>query len=167
VRRFVANAASLVLGVRAEMLQHVPFLWSKSRLLLLSHPLRGNLSQLVRAGFTDEDSNFIICRLPATLHGESLDCSVPLCTPNAVLFEQFIRDTTNLESMVFTFRIAARLYFITQTAHLTGQRVPVNLGQVCTPFIKPGCLERLPAALDPVIGNVGSSEILRPGSFNL
>ena len=139
------------------MLQRVPFVWSKSGLLLFSHLLRGDFRQLVRAGFTDEDGNFVIGWLAAMLHGESLDCGVPLRAPHAVLFEQFIRDTTNLESMIFAFGIAARLYLVSQTAHLTRQRVPVNLRQVCTPFIQPRCLQRLPAALHAVIGQIGSN----------
>ena len=151
------DAGSLLLGVRAEMLQRVPFVWSKSGLLLFSHLLRGDFRQLVRAGFPDEDSNFVIGWLAAMLYGESLDCGVPLRAPHAVLFEQFIRDTTNLESMIFPLGIAARLYLVSQTAHLTSERIPVNLCQVCTPFIKPRCLERLPAALHSVIGQIGSN----------
>src|SRR5271165_6352743 len=139
------------------MLQRVPFVWSKSGLLLFSHLLRGDFRQLVRAGFPDEDSNFVIGWLAAMLYGESLDCGVPLRAPHTVLFEQFIRDTTNLESMIFTFGIAAQFYFVAQAAHLTGKRVPVDLGQVCTPFVKPGCLKRLPEALDSVKCQVGSN----------
>ena len=125
------------MGVREEMLQRVPFVGSKASLLLFSHLLRGDFSQLVGAGFTDEDGNFVIGWLAAMLRGESLNCGVSLRAAHAVLFEQFIRDTTNLKPMIFAFGIAARLYFVSQTAHLTRQRVPVNLRQVCPPFIKP------------------------------
>jgi hypothetical protein len=105
----VKNARSLLLGVRAEMLQRVLFFRGKSGLLLFSHLLRSNLCQFVRPGFTDQYSNFVIGWLAAMLDGESLDCGVALRTPHTVLFEQFIRDTTNLESMIFAFGIAARL----------------------------------------------------------
>ena len=61
------NAGSLLQGVRVEMLQRVLFVWSKAGLLLFSHLLRGDFRQLVRAGFTDEDSNFVIGWLAAML----------------------------------------------------------------------------------------------------
>ncbi|MGA7857779.1 MAG: hypothetical protein WCA11_07635, partial [Terracidiphilus sp.] len=124
-------------------------------MLLFSHLLCGDFSQLVGAGFTDKDGNFVVGWLAAMLRGESLNCGVSLCAAHAVPFEQFIRDTTNLKPMIFAFGITARFYFVSETAHLTGQGVPVNLGQVCTPFIKPSCLECLPAALDSVIRQVG------------
>jgi len=98
------------MGVRAEMLQRMPLVWSKSGLLLFSHPLRGDFRQLIRARLTDEDSNFVIGWLAAMLCGESLDCGVPLRAAHAVLFEQFIRDTANLESVILAFGIATRLY---------------------------------------------------------
>ncbi|MGB6689011.1 MAG: hypothetical protein WBE76_14345 [Terracidiphilus sp.] len=144
-------------GLRAEMVQRVLFPRGKPGLLLFSHLVRCDFSQLVRAGFTDEDGNFVIGWLAAMLCGESLDCCVPLRTPHAIPFEQFVRDPTNLESVIFAFGIAARLYLVSQGAHLAGQRVPVNLGQVSTPFIKPRCLQSLPASFDSVIGQVGSN----------
>ncbi len=76
---------NLLLGVRVEVLQGVAFVWSKSGLLLFSNLLRGDFRQLVRAGFADENSNFVICRLAAMRYGESLDCGVTLRAPHAVL----------------------------------------------------------------------------------
>src|SRR6266567_5132107 len=85
-RWFVKNAASLLLGVRAEMLKRMPLVWTKPRLLLFSHLLRSDFRQLVCAGFPDKDSNFVIGWLTAMLCGESLDCGVPLRASHAVLF---------------------------------------------------------------------------------
>jgi len=96
-----------------------------------------------------------ICWLAALLCCESLDCGVPPRAPHAAFFEQFIRDTPNLESVMLAIGVAARPYLISQAAHLTDQRIPANLDQARTPLIELGCLERLPSALDSVIGQVG------------
>jgi hypothetical protein len=131
------NARIVFRGFRAEILKRFPFFRGKTGLLLFSHLRRGDFRQLVRAGFPDEDSNFVIGWPAAMLCGESLDCFVPLRAPQTVLFEQFICDASNFETMVFAFGIAARLYLVSKTAHLAGERIPVNLCQECTPFISP------------------------------
>jgi len=45
----------------------------------------------------------------AMLQSEPFDSRITLRAPHAVLFEQFFRDTNNVESMIFAFGIAARL----------------------------------------------------------
>jgi hypothetical protein len=61
-----------------EVLQRLPFVWSESGLLLFSYLLRGDLRQLVSAGFTDENRIFVIGRFSAMLFGEPHDCGVAL-----------------------------------------------------------------------------------------
>ncbi len=86
-RWFVKNAGSLLQGARVETLQRIAFVWSKSGSLLFSHLLRGDFRQLLRSGFTDKHSDFVIGWSPATFQSELLNCGVRLGAPYAVLFE--------------------------------------------------------------------------------
>jgi hypothetical protein len=123
-------------------------------LLLFSHPFCCDLGQLLRARFANENGNFVIGWFAAMFNDESSDGGITLRAPYTVLFKQFLRDTSNLESMISSFGIATWLDFISQTENFTCQRVSIDLRQVRAPFIQPRCLESLPATLDSAISKI-------------
>jgi hypothetical protein len=101
----------------------------KASLLLFSDLFCRDFRQLFRATFTDKHCDFVIGWLATTFQSESLNSGVTLCAPDAVPFEQHIRDTTDLKSLILCFGITAWLDFVAQTAYLAGQRVSIDLSQ--------------------------------------
>ena len=102
-------------GFCTEMLQYLPFLLCQTALLLLPHLLGCYFRQFLSTGFANQDSNLVISWLAAMLNDESFDGSIPLGAPDTVLFKQFIRNSANLESMIFSSGIATRLNLIPST----------------------------------------------------
>jgi hypothetical protein len=155
--RFVKNARSLLQGLLSGDLAACAVLWSKSGLLLFSHLLRGDFRQLVRAGFTDEDGNFVIGWLAAMLCGESLDQRRPAarsarCTFRAIHSrhrESRIHDLCLWNRGAALFRIPGR------APHAPARSGKPRSGMHAVH--KARCLERLPAALNSVIGQIGSN----------
>src|ERR1039458_10088020 len=104
-----------------EILQRAALFGKQSGLLLLPQSLRRDFRQLVGAGFSDEDGDFVIGWLAAMFQSESLDGGVPLHAAHAVLLEQFVGDTANLKTAISAFGITARLNFISQAIYFPRQ----------------------------------------------
>ena len=92
-------------------------------------------------------------RRPVCL-GERLDGLIPLLAALTVRAEQVLRDASNLKPQVTAPRIVPVVDVVPERAHPVGERIPVDLGQVRALGVDVRRLERLPASLGPVVGQI-------------
>ena len=113
-----------------------------------------DLDQLVRSGFPDQDGHFVVGRAAARLLRERLDGLIPLLAALTVRAEQVLRDASNLKPHVTAPRIVPVVNVVPEPAHLVGERIPVDLGQVRALGVDVRRLQRLPASLGPVVRQI-------------
>ena len=99
----------------------------------------------------------------ATCWAEFLDRKPPAIRGNAPIveqsgpggvFAQVLRDASNLKPQVTAPRIVPVVNVVSEGAHLVGERIPVDLGQIRPLGIDVRRLERLPASLGPVVRQI-------------
>ena len=84
---------------------------------------------------------------------------VALLATLTVFFEQFIGDTLDLKTQVLALGAAPVLDLIAQRPHFAGKRVPVDFSQVRPLLVDIGGLQRLPAALSAVVGQISGNRV--------
>jgi hypothetical protein len=84
---------------------------------------------------------------------------VALLATLTVFFEQFIGDTLDLKTQVLALGAAPVLDLIAQRPDFAGKRVPVDFSQVRPLLVDSGGLQRLPAALSAVVGQISGNRV--------
>jgi hypothetical protein len=72
--------------------------------------------------------------------GEFLDCCIPLGTALAVLVEEILGESCDLESLVTTTNIVTVFNLVAKGAYLASQGIAIDLGQVAATFVQTGSL---------------------------
>src|SRR5437764_980823 len=83
------------------------------------------------SGVADQDGHFVVGRATALRPGERLDGLIPLLTALTVRAEQVLRGASNLEAQVTAPPIVPMINVVPERAYLVGERIPVNLRQIC------------------------------------
>jgi hypothetical protein len=98
------------------------------------------LLQLVRSCFPDQYRNLVVCGRAPTLASELLNGRIPLGTALAVLVEEVLGESCDLESPVTTTNIVTVFNVVAQGAYFASQGIAIDLGQVAPTLVKTGSL---------------------------
>jgi hypothetical protein len=88
--------------------------------------------------------------------GELLNCRIPLGTALAVLVEEVLGESCDLESLVTTTNVVTVFNLVTKDTHFACESVAIDLGQIAATFIQAGSLQSLPPPFSPIVGKIGS-----------
>ena len=117
-----SNPATDVTARRASHpRQHLLFVRSQPRPLLLAQFARRNLGEFVGARFSNQNRDLVVGRSPSVLLHESRDSQIALTAPLAELREQFRRDASDLEAGITPLRVALALDFVAEAPSLREQ----------------------------------------------
>src|SRR5580698_3830390 len=100
----------------------------------------GDLDELVGTRLSHEYRDFIVRRWPAILFRELLDGFVALPASLAVFVAKLFGDAANLKAAIPPFRVAAILDFIAERPYLAGERIAVDLSEICPALVNARCL---------------------------
>src|SRR5579864_123549 len=139
--------------------KRLPLIRGHSFLLKVTDSLGRYFLKLVSPRFPDEYRNLVVCGRAPALPSEFLNGRIPLGTALAVLVEEVLGESCDLESLVTTTNIVTVFNLVTKGAYFASQDIAIDLGQVATTFVQTGSLERLPTSFGPIIGEIGSDRV--------
>jgi hypothetical protein len=74
----------------------------------------------------------------------------------AVLVEEVLRESCDLESLVTTTNIVTIFNLVAKGAYFASQGIAIDLGQVAATLVQTGSLQRLPTSFSPIESQIGS-----------
>src|ERR1700687_4368205 len=126
------------LSLVQPLTKHLLLIRRQSVLLKVADSLGRYLLQLVGPRFPDEYRNLVVCWRTPALASEFLNGRIALGTPLAVLVEQALGESSDLESFVTTTNIVTVFDLVTKGAHFASQGIAIDLGEIATTFVQAG-----------------------------
>jgi hypothetical protein len=116
----------------------------------------GDFDELVGAGVTHQNGDFVVGGVAASGGDEVLNGTIALLATLAVFGEELLGDAADLEAQVAPFGIRAVVDLVTEGTDVACQGVAVNLGEIGAAFIDRIGLQGFPALFGAVPGEIGS-----------